>query len=42
MNKAAEEAFFRDGGRTTVDETLPADKVIPAAAVTPVSVKSAS
>ena len=24
LNKAAEEAFFKDGGRTAVDETLPA------------------
>jgi chemotaxis protein MotB len=31
LNKAAEQAFFRDGGRTTVDETKPVDAAIPAA-----------
>jgi chemotaxis protein MotB len=31
LNKAAELAFFRDGGRTTVDQALPADTAIPAA-----------
>ncbi|EKS66785.1 MULTISPECIES: flagellar motor protein MotB [Caballeronia] len=36
LNKAAEQAFFRDGGRTTVDETRPVEAALPA----PVSVKS--
>jgi chemotaxis protein MotB len=31
LNKAAEEAFFTDGGRTAVDESQPASAVIPAA-----------
>jgi chemotaxis protein MotB len=31
LNKAAEQAFFRDGGRTTVDETRPVDAAIPSA-----------
>ncbi|GAB5094693.1 flagellar motor protein MotB [Caballeronia sp. LP006] len=31
LNKAAEQAFFRDGGRTTVDQTLPPETAIPAA-----------
>jgi chemotaxis protein MotB len=31
MNKAAEQAFFADGGRTAVDESQPASAVIPAA-----------
>ncbi|KIG03620.1 flagellar motor protein MotB [Caballeronia concitans] len=31
LNKAAELAFFRDGGRTTADQALPADTAIPAA-----------
>ncbi|WP_244817091.1 flagellar motor protein MotB [Caballeronia sp. Lep1P3] len=31
LNRAAELAFFRDGGRTTVDQALPADAAIPAA-----------
>jgi chemotaxis protein MotB len=31
LNKAAEAAFFKDGGRTAVDETQPASAVIPAA-----------
>ncbi|WP_250473700.1 flagellar motor protein MotB [Caballeronia sp. GAFFF1] len=42
LNKAAELAFFRDGGRTTVDQALPADAAIPAAVAaksnTPVAV----
>ncbi|MDR5856657.1 flagellar motor protein MotB [Caballeronia sp. LZ062] len=42
LNKAAELAFFRDGGRTTVDQALPADTAIPAAVAaksnTPVAV----
>jgi chemotaxis protein MotB len=29
LNKAAEEAFFHDGGRTTIDEASPASSVIP-------------
>ena len=29
LNQAAEEAFFRDGGRTAVDQTQPASSVIP-------------
>ena len=29
LNKAAEQAFFRDGGRTSVDEALPASEAIP-------------
>ncbi|HEY4296795.1 MAG TPA: flagellar motor protein MotB [Paraburkholderia sp.] len=32
LNKAAELAFFRDGGRTTIDETAPASAAIPALA----------
>src|SRR5471030_2911894 len=39
MNKAAEEAFFRDGGRTTVDEAKPASEVV-TGAVAAVSGKS--
>ncbi len=31
LNKAAEEAFFTDGGRTAVDESQPASAAIPAA-----------
>ncbi|MFM0043835.1 flagellar motor protein MotB [Paraburkholderia sediminicola] len=31
LNKAAELAFFRDGGRTTIDESSPASSAIPAA-----------
>jgi len=31
LNKAAEQAFFADGGRTAVDESQPASSVIPAA-----------
>jgi chemotaxis protein MotB len=38
LNKAAEEAFFKDGGRTTVDETLAPQNAIPAA----VAAKSAA
>ncbi|VXB22849.1 protein that enables flagellar motor rotation [Burkholderia sp. 8Y] len=42
LNKAAELAFFRDGGRTTVDQALPADAAVPAAVAarsnTPVAV----
>ncbi|KLU25860.1 flagellar motor protein MotB [Caballeronia mineralivorans PML1(12)] len=30
LNKAAEKAFFTDGGRTTVDESQPVSSVIPA------------
>jgi chemotaxis protein MotB len=30
LNKAAEQAFFRDGGRTTLDETSPASSALPA------------
>jgi chemotaxis protein MotB len=42
MNKAAEEAFFRDGGRTAVDEAKPASEVVSGAvaAVSAVSGKS--
>jgi chemotaxis protein MotB len=29
LNKAAEQAFFKDGGRTTVDETAPAGGMMP-------------
>ena len=29
LNKAAEQAFFRDGGRTAIDEALPASEAIP-------------
>ena len=29
LNKAAEQAFFRDGGRASVDEALPASEAIP-------------
>ncbi|OUL74470.1 flagellar motor protein MotB [Paraburkholderia hospita] len=29
LNKAAEQAFFRDGGRTSIDEALPASEAIP-------------
>jgi chemotaxis protein MotB len=29
LNKAAEQAFFHDGGRTAIDEALPASAVIP-------------
>jgi chemotaxis protein MotB len=29
LNKAAEQAFFHDGGRTTIDEALPASAAIP-------------
>ena len=32
LNKAAEQAFFHDGGRTAIDETSPASSVIPAVA----------
>ncbi len=39
MNKAAEEAFFRDGGRTAVDEAKPASEVV-TGAVAAVSTKS--
>ena len=31
LNKAAEQRFFADGGRTTVDESQPASSMIPAA-----------
>jgi chemotaxis protein MotB len=31
LNKAAEQAFFRDGGRTSIDEALPASEAIPGA-----------
>lgn len=31
LNKAAEHAFFHDGGRTSIDQTLPASSAIPAA-----------
>ncbi|ACC73325.1 flagellar motor protein MotB [Paraburkholderia phymatum] len=31
LNKAAEQAFFRDGGRTPIDEALPASEAIPGA-----------
>jgi chemotaxis protein MotB len=40
MNKAAEQAFFKDGGRTAVDEAKPASEVIPP--VAGLSVKGAS
>ncbi|CAD6531599.1 flagellar motor protein MotB [Paraburkholderia metrosideri] len=30
LNKAAEQAFFHDGGRTTIDEASPASSAIPA------------
>ena len=30
LNKAAEEAFFHDGGRTSIDESTPASSAIPA------------
>jgi chemotaxis protein MotB len=30
LNKAAELAFFHDGGRTAIDETTPASSAIPA------------
>jgi chemotaxis protein MotB len=30
LNKAAELAFFHDGGRTAIDETTPASSTIPA------------
>ena len=30
LNKAAEQAFFHDGGRTAIDETTPASSTIPA------------
>jgi chemotaxis protein MotB len=36
LNKAAEQAFFKDGGRTTVDQVLPQE----AGATQPVAVKS--
>jgi len=32
MNKAAEQAFFHDGGRTSIDESTPASSAIPAVA----------
>jgi chemotaxis protein MotB len=32
LNKAAEQAFFKDGGRTTVDENAPVNGVVPVAA----------
>jgi chemotaxis protein MotB len=32
MNKAAEQAFFHDGGRTSIDESVPASSAIPAVA----------
>ncbi|WP_408515748.1 hypothetical protein [Paraburkholderia rhynchosiae] len=32
MNKAAEQALFHDGGRTTIDERSPASSAIPAVA----------
>jgi chemotaxis protein MotB len=42
LNKASEEAFFKDGGRTTVDQALPPETAIPAAVAaksnTPVAV----
>lgn len=42
LNKAAEQAFFRDGGRTTMDENRPIDGAIPSAVAarsnTPVAV----
>jgi chemotaxis protein MotB len=45
LNKAAEEAFFKDGGRTTVDESLPPQTTIPGAvakAATPAAPKTAA
>jgi chemotaxis protein MotB len=30
LNKAAEQAFFQDGGRTTLDESSPVNAALPA------------
>jgi chemotaxis protein MotB len=34
LNKAAEQAFFRDGGRVSIDQALPASDAISRAAST--------
>jgi chemotaxis protein MotB len=39
LNKAAEQAFFRDGGRTSIDEAVPASEALPGV-VSKVSVRS--
>jgi len=39
LNKAAEQAFFRDGGRTSIDEAVPASEALPGI-VSKVSVRS--
>jgi chemotaxis protein MotB len=40
LNKAAEQAFFKDGGRTTMDDVLPNAAAKEAAAPAPVAVKT--